>query len=293
MEFHTAVALITPFDESGRIDFSKVEELIDFQIVSQTDAIVCCGSTGEGSALDEVEWEELLSCVICQVDGEIPVIANSGTNATISSVRRTEEAMRLGADGVLAVTPYYCKPSFLGCKAHFEAICNVGLPTIFYYHPVRTGVRWTPDQVAEIADIDGIVGVKDASGDLLFSEQWTKLSVKPLYVGNDDQLISLLKIGAKGIISSIGNLIPRELKRIVSLYLEGRGEEAEEKFASYYDLIDALFKETNPQGIKCAMGLAELCSPRLRLPLLEPPEENVDEIREEMEKLGILEPTAM
>lgn len=283
MQFRVGVALITPFDEEGKIDFFSLGKLIDRQIELGTEALICAGSTGEGSSLGDREWEELIGFVCAHVDGAIQVIANSGTCNTFSSVERTEIAKASGADACMAITPYYCKPTLRGCKAHFEAICAVGLPVYLYYNPPRTGVKWLPSELAEVASLPGIIGVKDASGDLSFSEQWKALCPKPLYVGNDDQLLSLMKKGAHGIISIIGNLLPREVEEIVKLSAEGNFEKAEELFAPLASFFPILYQESNPQGIKAAMSLAGLSPPYLRLPLVEVEKENLEEIQDHLE----------
>ena len=285
------VALVTPMNEDGSVNYSKLKELLEFQIENSTDAIIICGTTGEASTLSE---EEHLQCIryTCEVvDGRIPVIAGTGSNCTESAIYLSKEAEKCGADGLLVVTPYYNKATQNGLKAHFKAIAEaVSLPIILYNIPGRTGVRINPQTVVELCtEVPNIVGVKDATGDI--SEVAEVMSLAKgkvdLYSGNDDQITPILSLGGKGVISVLSNILPKETHEIVASYQRGDVAASRELQLKYIPLISALFSEVNPIPVKKAMNIMGMEVGGLRLPLTEMEEKSAGRLAEEMRKVGI------
>lgn len=285
------VAIITPMNEDGSVNYSKLKELLEFQIENSTDAIIICGTTGEASTLSE---EEHLQCIryTCEVvDGRIPVIAGTGSNCTESAIYLSKEAEKCGADGLLVVTPYYNKATQNGLKAHFKAIAEaVSLPVILYNIPGRTGVRIDPQTVVELCtEVPNIVGVKDATGDI--SEVAEVMSLAKgkvdLYSGNDDQITPILSLGGKGVISVLSNILPKETHEIVASYQKGDVAKSCELQLKYIPLIKALFSEVNPIPVKKAMNIMGMEVGSLRLPLTEMEEKAANRLEEEMRKVGL------
>ena len=285
------VALVTPMNGDGSVNYSKLKELLEFQIENSTDAIIICGTTGEASTLSE---EEHLQCIryTCEVvDGRIPVIAGTGSNCTESAIYLSKEAEKCGADGLLVVTPYYNKATQNGLKAHFKAIAEaVSLPIILYNIPGRTGVRINSQTVVELCtEVPNIVGVKDATGDI--SEVAEVMSLAKgkvdLYSGNDDQITPILSLGGKGVISVLSNILPKETHEIVASYQRGDVAKSRELQLKYVPLISALFSEVNPIPVKKAMNIMGMEVGGLRLPLTEMEEKTASRLAEEMRKVGI------
>ncbi len=287
-----AVAIITPFDSCGKIDFESFGRLIDFQIDNKSDAIVVCGTTGEASTLTHEEHIECIRYCVERVAGRVPVIAGTGSNCTETAIYLTKEAELAGADAMLVVTPYYNKATQNGLIAHFTAIANATTkPVILYNIPGRTGCNMTAKTVAKLFhDVENIVGVKDATGDIgsvadLMALTDGKIDV---YSGNDDQIVPLLSLGGKGVISVLSHVVPKETHDIVAEYLAGNVEKSRELQLRYIPLIRALFCEVNPIPVKAAMTLMGFCEGTMRMPLtrMEPANEAV--LKAEMERLGIL-----
>ncbi len=287
-----AVAIITPFDSCGKIDFESFGRLIDFQIDNKSDAIVVCGTTGEASTLTHEEHIECIRYCVEKVAGRVPVIAGTGSNCTETAIYLTKEAELAGADAMLVVTPYYNKATQNGLIAHFTAIANATTkPVILYNIPGRTGCNMTAKTVAKLFhDVENIVGVKDATGDIgsvadLMALTDGKIDV---YSGNDDQIVPLLSLGGKGVISVLSHVVPKETHDIVAEYLAGNVEKSRELQLRYIPLIRALFCEVNPIPVKAAMKLMGFCEGTMRMPLtrMEPANEAV--LKAEMERLGIL-----
>lgn len=285
------VALITPMNEDGSVNYDKLEEIVEFQIAGGTDAIIICGTTGEASTLTD---EEHLECIrfTCEVTKKrIPVIAGTGSNCTDSAVYLSKEAEKRGADGLLLVTPYYNKATQNGLKAHYKKVAeNVKVPIILYNVPSRTGTKIAPQTVVDLCtEVPNIVGVKDATGDL--SEVAEVLSLADgkvdLYSGNDDQITPVLSLGGKGVISVLSNILPQETHDIVASYLAGDVKKSQELQLKYFALIKALFSEVNPIPVKKAMNLMGMNVGSLRLPLTEMEEANAVRLAEEMKKAGI------
>lgn len=255
------VALITPFNAKGEIDLSALVRLIHFQVENGTDGLVLCGSTGEGAALSLEEKLTIFQIAQEEVRGKIPLIATTGSNVTKESVLLTQKAKEIGMDGAIAIVPYYSRPSFSGCLEHFRQIANVGLPLIVYHHPGRTGLKLSSEELLEISSLEGVCGIKEASGD--FSLAMELVRSVALYSGDDSLALPQMSIGFTGSISIVGNVIPKEWKAFVDT-------QNRELFFELYPLCQALNFESNPICVKYAMSKLGLCEPHLRLPLVEP-----------------------
>lgn len=286
------VALITPFGENGEVDYRKLEELVEEQIEGGTDAIIACGTTGEASTMTHEEHLNVIEYV-CKVTGKrIPVIAGTGSNCTQTAVYLSEEAARRGADGLLVVSPYYNKATQKGLTAHFTAVARaVKLPVLLYNIPGRTGVNILPQTIAALCrDVDNIVGVKEASGN--FSAIATLMSLSEgkvdLYSGNDDQIVPLLSLGGKGVISVLSNIAPRQTHDICAAYLSGDVKGSARLQLEAVDLITELFGEVNPIPVKAAMNLMGKKVGTLRLPLTEMEPGNREKLKQAMIAYGIL-----
>jgi len=285
------VALITPMNEDGSVNYNKLEELIEFQIAGGTDAIIICGTTGEASTLSEEEHLECIRFTCEKTNKRIPVIAGTGSNCTESAVYLSTEAEKCGADGLLVVTPYYNKATQNGLKLHYKKIAeSVNIPIILYNVPSRTGTTISPQTVVELCtEVPNIVGVKDATGDL--SEVAQVLSMAngnvDLYSGNDDQITAVMSLGGKGVISVLSNILPKETHDMCASYLEGDVKTSRDLQLKYFALVKALFSEVNPIPVKQAMNLMGMNVGGLRLPLTEMEEATTAKLAEEMKKVGI------
>ena len=285
------VALVTPMNEDGSVNYAKLKELLEFQIANATDAIIICGTTGEASTLSEEEHLECIRYTCEVVAGRIPVIAGTGSNCTASAIYLSKEAEKCGADGLLVVTPYYNKATQNGLKAHFKAIAGaVSIPVILYNIPGRTGTRMTPQTVVDLCtEVPNIAGVKDATGDISEVAEVMSLSKGnvDLYSGNDDQITAVMALGGKGVISVLSNILPKETHDIAARYLQGDAAKSCELQLSYIPLFQALFSEVNPIPVKRAMNFMGMEVGSLRLPLTEMESANAERLREEMKKAGI------
>lgn len=266
------VALITPFDSEGYVDFPALEGLIERQIDAGTQGLVLCGSTGEGSSLSRDEKEEIFNMAAKVAKGRILLIGATGTNQTRESIALTEEAKEAGLDGCIAIVPYYSKPTEEGCFRHFASIAEVGLPMIAYHHPGRTGLRLSEESLERICAIEGVVGLKEASGDLNLAQALVRRVKCPLFSGDDSLALPHLAVGFSGSISIIGNVAPSQWKGFIEKALLGDFLGAREEYEKLYSLVQALVLETNPQCVKYAVSLLGLCSSMVRLPLIEPSE---------------------
>ena len=285
------VALITPMNGDGSVNYDKMEEVIEFQIESGTDAIIVCGTTGESSTLTE---QEHISCIrfACEVTKKrIPVIAGTGSNCTDSAVYLSVEAEKCGADGLLLVTPYYNAATQNGLKAHYTKVAgSVKIPILLYNVPSRTSTLIQPQTVVELCrDVPNIVGVKDATGDISGVAQILSMADGnlDLYSGNDDQIVPILALGGKGVISVLSNILPKETHDMADSYLKGDVEKSRDMQLRYFDLIKALFCEVNPIPVKKAMNLMGMEVGGLRLPLTEMEEANVLRLAAAMKNVGI------
>ena len=269
------VAIVTPFYDDGRINFSKLEELIDYQIEHGTDAIIICGTTGEASTMTDDEHLECIKIAVDRTKGRIPVIAGTGSNDTYHGINLTKRARILGADASLQVTPYYNKTTQRGLIEHFK-------PMILYNVPSRTGLNITPETAYELSKLDYVIGIKEASGNMSQVAQIARLcgDQLPIYSGNDDQIIPVLSLGGKGVISVLSNIAPQETHDMVDLYLKGATEDALKLQLDLLPIIDALFSEVNPIPVKAAMNLMGFDVGPCRLPLVELSEINKVKLKE-------------
>lgn len=286
------VALVTPFKENGEVNYEKLEEIVEEQIAGGTDSIIVCGTTGEASTMSHEEHLDVVGYV-CKVTGKrIPVIAGTGFNCTETAVYLSVEAERRGADGLLLVSPYYNKATQNGLKAHFKAVADaVKIPILLYNIPGRTGVTILPQTIADLCkNVDNIVGVKEASGN--FSAIATLMSLADgkvdLYSGNDDQIVPLLSLGGKGVISVLSNVAPRQTHDICAAYFAGDTAKSTKLQLDAIPLITELFAEVNPIPVKAAMNLMGKNVGPMRLPLTEMEPQNQEKLKAAMTAYGIL-----
>lgn len=282
------VALITPFKKNGEVDDEKLTHLIKWHIDNKTDAIVVCGTTGESPTLSQVEKLKIFEISVKAAENKIPIIANTGTNNTLGSVEITQLSKEIGVDGCMAVVPYYNRPTQEGCIEHFKMIANVGLPTIVYHHPKRTGANLTIDTFCKLEKIKNIVAIKEASSDLNFFEELINKCSIPILSGDDSLTLEMMKKGAKGVISVVANIIPKGWKNFIDLCSSKKYSEAESVYNEFIALCKAMTLETNPQAVKYAAYLLNKCSLFLRLPLIIPRKETMNEIEKAMKNLSII-----
>ncbi|HSQ88404.1 4-hydroxy-tetrahydrodipicolinate synthase [Romboutsia sp.] len=285
----SAVALVTPFTETG-VDFETLGKLVEYHIENNTDALLVCGTTGEATTMSDEEQLTVIKYVVDKVNKRIPVIAGTGSNNTMHSVHLSQEAERLGVDGLLVITPYYNKANQKGLKLHFETIAkSVELPIILYNVPGRTSMNLKPSMVAELAKIDNIVAVKEASGDLAQVAEIARLVPDDfaIYSGNDDSILQLLSVGGSGVISVLANVCPQETHDLVQKFFDGDIEGARKLQLDMKPLIDALFIEVNPIPVKTAMNLLGFKVGNLRLPLAEMDEKNLEVLKQELVNRGL------
>ncbi|EOD00892.1 4-hydroxy-tetrahydrodipicolinate synthase [Caldisalinibacter kiritimatiensis] len=285
----SGVAIVTPYKE-GKIDFKKLDELIEWHIEENTDAIIICGTTGEASTMSEEEHKEAIKFAVDKVNKRIPVIAGTGSNNTSHAIEMSKYAESVGADGLLVVTPYYNKTTQKGLIEHYTAIADsVNIPIIVYNVPGRTGVNILPKTLATLSKHPNIKAVKEASGNISQVAEIARLCPNDfdIYSGNDDIIVPVLSVGGKGVISVVANILPKDTHDIVIKYLEGNVDEARELQLKMKGLIDALFIETNPIPIKTAMNLLGMDVGDLRLPLTNMTEENTNILINELENYGL------
>lgn len=285
------VALITPMNEDGSVNYNKLEEILEEQIAGGTDCIIACGTTGEASTLTVEEHLDVIKRTIEIVNKRIPVIAGTGSNSTETAVEFSKEAQEYGADGVLVVSPYYNKATQKGLIQHFSAIANViDIPVVLYNIPGRTGVNIEPETIAYLVNnVPNIVGVKEASGN--FSNAVKTLRLCPeidMYSGNDDQVVPLMSIGAKGVISVLSNVAPRQTHDMCQAALDGDFVKARKMQIEALDVVENLFTEVNPIPVKAAMNLQGKNVGPLRLPLTQMEKAHEDALAKAMKEYGIL-----
>ena len=286
------VALVTPFKENGEVNYEKLEEIVEEQIAGGTDAIIACGTTGEASTMTHEEHLEVIEYICRVTKKRIPVVAGTGSNRTETAVYLSAEAEKRGADGLLLVSPYYNKATQKGLMAHFTAVADaVKIPVILYNIPGRTGVTIKPETIAALCkDVDNIVGVKEASGN--FSAIATLMSLSDgkvdLYSGNDDQIVPLLSLGGKGVISVLSNVAPRQTHDICASYFAGDVKTSASLQLKAIPLITELFSEVNPIPVKAAMNMMGKGVGPLRMPLTEMEPQNQEKLKKAMADYGIL-----
>ncbi len=285
------VAIVTPF-RNNKVDEKKLRDLIEFQIKNGTSGVVPCGTTGESATLSFEEHERVIEVSIEQVKKRVPVIAGTGSNSTAEAIMLTKHAAKAGADASLQVSPYYNRPTQKGLYEHFKAIAeSVSLPIILYNIASRTGVNIEPETIAKLAyDCKNIVGVKEASGSLDQMSRIKQLcpSTFDLISGDDSLTLPILSIGARGVISVVANIVPRDVASLVSEFEQGNIRRAQEIHYRLLPLIKAMFIETNPIPVKTAMGLLGMCEPDLRLPMSSMLPENLEKLKKALREYGIL-----
>lgn len=287
----SGVAIVTPMHADGSINFEVFETMLDVQIGSGTDAIVVCGTTGEAPTLNDEEHVELIRCAVKTVAGRVPVIAGTGSNDTHHAVVMSQEARQAGADALLLVTPYYNKTSQAGLVRHFTAIADAAqLPVILYNVPSRTGVSIKPETYAELARHPLIVAAKEASGSLSDAARTAALCGEELtlYSGNDDQVLPMLALGGKGVISVLANVAPGPVHELCQSYLDGDVARSRELQLFWLPLIEALFCDVSPMPVKEALRLLGVDAGPCRLPLTELSEEKKRRVKQALQSCGLL-----
>lgn len=285
-------AIITPMKENGEINYPVFKKLLDRQADGGADAVVVAGTTGENATLDDDEHLELVEFAVKEIDGRIPVIAGAGSNNTAHAVWMSQECEKIGVDGLLHVTPYYNKTSQEGLYRHFRACAQAtGLPVILYNVPSRTGVNILPETYRRLSEIDSIVGCKEASGNFSQIAGIAALCGENLtiYTGNDDQITTALALGAQGVISVVGNLLPRETHDICQAYFDGNCEESKRLQLKYLELMQALFMDVNPIPVKQAMRAMGYDVGECRLPLCDMDSVKTERLLQVLGDYGLVE----
>ena len=286
------VALVTPFKEDLSVDYDQLEKFIDFQIDNGTDSIVICGTSGEASTMSHDEQIEVVSACVSHVNGRVPVIAGAGANCTDEALNLAKRSEKAGADGLLVVTPYYNKATQKGLEEYYTTVGNsVDIPIIMYNVPGRTGTNIQPATAVKIAkSVDNIVAIKEASGDIGQVATLAALAdgCLDIYSGNDDQVVPLLALGGKGVISVLSNVAPRETHDMVMKFLEGDVKGSLDIQLKYMDVIHNLFSEVNPIPAKRAVAEMGYCKNIVRRPLTEMEEDHARVLIQSMKEAGIL-----
>ena len=286
------VAIVTPMKENLEINYDKLDEILEEQIAEGTDAIIICGTTGESATMTEAEHSEAIRFTVERVKHRIPVIAGTGSNCTRTAIELSQEAEKDGADGLLLVTPYYNKATQNGLITHYTQICNeVKIPAIIYNVPSRTGCNIQPQTLAHLVkNVDNIVGVKEASGNIGAVAQIMHLCDGniDLYSGNDDQVVPLMSLGGIGVISVLSNIAPAYVHDMVYKYLDGDVEGSRKMQLDAVPICDALFCEVNPIPVKAAMNLMGKEAGPLRASLTEIEPAHREELKKIMKDFGIL-----
>lgn len=286
-----AVAIITPFNEDGSVNFDAFGKMIEDQIAGSTDAIVVCGTTGESAAMPDEEHLSVIDYCVKRVAGRVPVIAGTGTNDTQHCINLSKGAEALGVDALLLVTPYYNKTTQRGLIAHYTKVAqSVKLPIILYNVPSRTGLNIAPETLKELSKVENIVAVKEASGNI---SQVAKIAHlcgddMTIYSGNDDQIVPILSLGGKGVISVLSNVAPKQTHDMVAKYLDGDVAAACKLQLEAIELVDALFIEVNPIPVKAAMNILGYNAGGLRMPLCEISDANREVLKKAMTNYGLL-----
>lgn len=286
-----AVAIITPFNEDGSVDFDSFGRIIEDQIQNSTDAIVVCGTTGESAAMPDEEHLEVIDYCVKKVNKRVPVIAGTGTNDTRHCVELSKNAEKLGVDALLLVTPYYNKTTQRGLICHYKKIAeSVKLPIILYNVPSRTGLNIAPETLKELSKVENIVAVKEASGNISQVAKIAQLcgDDMTIYSGNDDQIVPVLSLGGKGVISVLSNVAPKKTHDMVKCYLDGDIDKALKLQLEAIDLVDALFCEVNPIPVKAAMNILGFSGPYIRMPLCEISDANKEVLKKAMKEYGLI-----
>ncbi len=285
------VAIVTPFNEDGSVNYPALEKLLEFHIENGTDSIVICGTTGESATLTVKEHSEVIKFTVDTVNHRIPVIAGTGSNETAYAVELSNDAEKAGADALLIVTPYYNKTSQRGLVKHYNFIADrVSTPIIIYNVPSRTGVNVLPETYAQLCEHKNIVATKEASGNISQIAKTAALCGDKLdiYSGNDDQIVPIMSLGGKGVISVLSNICPKIAHDIPALYLEGKCKESAQLQLDYLELCNAMFMDVNPIPVKVAMRMMGFDVGPLRMPLCDMDDEHTDKLRNVLKKYNLI-----
>lgn len=286
-----ATALVTPMNPDTTVNYDVLRALVNEQIEAGIDALVICGTTGEKSTLSYKEHVKVIEEAIKTADGRVPIIAGAGSNDTVYSVGLCKEAIALGADALLSVTPYYNKASQAGLIAHYNYIADrIDKPLIVYNVPSRTGVSIQPETYLELSKHENIVAIKEANGDVSSVAKTKQLvgDALDIYSGNDDQIIPIMSLGGKGVISVLSNIVPKETHDMCMAFLNGETEKARDLQLKYIPFINALFSDVNPIPVKEAMNLMGKNVGPVRLPLVPMNEAKKQEMIKIMSNLGLI-----
>lgn len=283
------VALVTPL-QNGEVDEKALRRLLDFHLEAKTDVIIPCGTTGESPTMTHEEHRRVMSLVIDGVKGRVPVICGAGSNSTQEAIGLVQYAEKIGADGVLVVTPYYNRPTQEGLFRHYAYLAErTRLPIILYNVPGRTGVSLAPETVARLYQkFENIAAIKEASGSLDQVDQILQLCDITVLSGEDSLTMPMMALGAKGVISVTANVVPKLVRQMVHAALEGKWDQARELHRKHYPLAKVLFVETNPIPVKAALGLMKMIQPELRLPLCDLGAANLEKVRAVLRSLEVL-----
>ncbi len=285
------VAIVTPMNADGSVNYEAMGQLIEQQVTGGTDAIIVCGTTGESSTLTDEEHRRVIQFTVAQVNHRIPVVAGTGSNDTAYCLELSQEAEKMGVDGLLLVTPYYNKCSQKGLIRHYLTVADaVDLPMILYSVASRTGVNILPETLKELSKHPNIVAVKEASGSISQVAKIRHLCGDDLdvYSGNDDQIVPLLSLGGIGVISVLSNLMPKETHDICQLYFDGKVQESAALQLKLLDLINNLFADVNPIPVKEALNMMGFPAGPCRMPLCEMDDGPREKLRASMAAVGLL-----
>ncbi|KPK99388.1 MAG: 4-hydroxy-tetrahydrodipicolinate synthase [Planctomycetes bacterium SM23_65] len=282
------VAIVTPF-KKGEVDFDKLDELVEMHVEAGTDAIVPCGTTGESPTLSHDEHDAVIERVVHAVNKRCPVIAGTGSNSTAEAIRLTQHAEKVGADGSLQVCPYYNKPTQEGLYQHFKAVAeSVSIPIVLYNIPSRSGRNIDVDTMVRLAKVKNVVAVKSAAGS---TDQVTEIILRTdltVLSGDDSMTLPFMALGAKGVISVVANIVPKDVNAMVHAFLDGDAAGAQKLNARLYPLAKAMFVETNPGPVKAAMAMLGMIDREMRLPMVPPSGTSEAKIRQALHDYGLL-----
>lgn len=286
----SGVAIVTPFTEKG-VDFNKLKELLEWHVDEGTDAIIVCGTTGEATTMTESEKKETIKFTVDVINKRIPVIAGTGGNNTLEAIKMSKYAESIGVDGLLVITPYYNKTNAEGLLKHFEVINDaVNTPIILYNVPSRTGMNITPEVLVKLSKLSNVVAIKEASGDISQIAYMKALcnDAIDIYSGNDDQIVPIMALGGKGVISVLANVIPKDVSNMCHSYLNGDTKTSLELQLKSFDLTKKLFIETNPIPVKTALNLMGKYVGELRLPLYKMNDKNLQILKDSLKDYGLI-----
>lgn len=282
------VALVTPF-KNGQVDYQKLKELVEFHVKNGTQGIVPCGTTGESATLSFDEHERMISEVVTMVAGRLQVLAGAGSNNTMEALRLTRQAKKVGADGVLLITPYYNKPTPEGLYRHYKLIAeDVDIPIVLYNVPSRTGISILPETVARLSEIKNIVGIKEASGSIDQTTQILQLCNITVLSGDDSLTLPTMSIGGRGVISVVANVVPADTAALTRYCLEGNFDDARKCHHKLFPLCKSMFLETNPIPVKTAMRMLGRINGEMRLPLCDMTTEHEKQLMGALKNYGLM-----